>query len=367
VIPAGRFDRIEGFSDGLFVVGKLKPKGSSDYRFDHTFGYANEKGELVIDYKFVEAHPFSEGLAKASVGTSYEDATWGYIDKKGNWVIPPQFGYAENFQEGLAYTYLKSKTATAGEVPLTKPKFIDKAGKTVIETEIPGMLTNEVGYFKNGLTPTVQNGRVGFIDRTGKTAVPFRYDGIFGIGPSMYQENFKDGITRTAKGDYEFYIDTQGNEYRMPAPMALVNAPSGLKMRQKPDAKATIVLSIDNKSEVEILETTSQKETIEQKTANWLKVKYGNQEGYVFGGFLLKGYRAIAPSGLSVRTTPATTGNKVGSVDINEMVYLLEKTTQQATIEGKTAHWLKVRYQSFNQEGRVWLEGYVFGGFVEAP
>ncbi|MCY6371691.1 WG repeat-containing protein [Clostridium ganghwense] len=61
------------FSEGLAAVA------SSDY----TIAYINKEAKVVIPYRFRDAWPFSQGLARISTSNSTANST-AYIDKKGN-------------------------------------------------------------------------------------------------------------------------------------------------------------------------------------------------------------------------------------------------------------------------------------------
>lgn len=82
------------YSNGLVPVGYGKNMADPDW----AWGYANEKGEVVIKPKFQMAFPFSEGLAAVR---NY-DGKWGYINTEGKYVIEPKFRMTYGFSSGLA-------------------------------------------------------------------------------------------------------------------------------------------------------------------------------------------------------------------------------------------------------------------------
>ena len=75
-------------------------------------GYANLKGEIVIQPQFSAAHPFHgsraaycEGCALVPAGehTSWQGGKWGFIDRNGNIVIPAQYDrIIDDFRAGYA-------------------------------------------------------------------------------------------------------------------------------------------------------------------------------------------------------------------------------------------------------------------------
>lgn len=85
-----------------------------------TYGYINEKGDVVIPLSYDDAGYFHEGLAYVQ-----DNGKYGYIDKKGDVAIALTFDDAYPFSEhGLALIELGDKF-----------KVIDKKGKIVIDSE----------------------------------------------------------------------------------------------------------------------------------------------------------------------------------------------------------------------------------------
>ncbi len=64
------------------------------------YGFIDANGTPVVDAKFDEAFPFSEGLAAAREKAFPKN--WGFIDGDGQWIIKPQYGHVDSFHEGLA-------------------------------------------------------------------------------------------------------------------------------------------------------------------------------------------------------------------------------------------------------------------------
>lgn len=63
------------------------------------WGYIDPGGKLVIEAGFLQARPFSEGLAAVKDGVGRA----GYLKRDGQWAIPPAyFEEAEDFREGRA-------------------------------------------------------------------------------------------------------------------------------------------------------------------------------------------------------------------------------------------------------------------------
>ncbi len=189
VVIEARFDDAEAFRDGVARVGMATLRGrllgriadvgvECDYRFiDRTgkvvpeptpeqgatgepgelipfrkgdaAGYRNAEGEVVIQPRFQTASAFSEGLACVSEG-----GLFGYIDPRGEWVIAPRFRHANDFSDGLAGVSL-------GEHGWG---FVDRTGREAI----PGRFAWVYGAFRHGVAEVALDGKRGYIDKNGE-------------------------------------------------------------------------------------------------------------------------------------------------------------------------------------------------------
>jgi hypothetical protein len=66
------------------------------------YGYANARGEIMVEPQYAEVEPFSDGLAAVAVRTDAGQLRWGYVDESGTLVIPAQYVYPR-LSDGLAY------------------------------------------------------------------------------------------------------------------------------------------------------------------------------------------------------------------------------------------------------------------------
>lgn len=190
-------------------------------RIDQVY-FVNSEGRMLRlkDYSdFFNANPFSEGLASVNVFNKEAKSElglgewrWGFIDKDGKMVIPPIYYKAGEFREGIAAVqeveiyreraygdYYRTNTRSG------KWGFIDKSGKTVIpfryET-VEGYISYP--YFLEGLALVRYNGKYGFIDKSGNEIIPCKYHSA---------NVFKDGVAKVCT-EYEKwgYIDKTGRE-----------------------------------------------------------------------------------------------------------------------------------------------------------
>jgi len=169
------------------------------------WGYIDSKGKQAIAFQFEQVWHFNEGLAgavKELPKNKEEEAELGFIDRTGKFQIEPRFSTLATlnvfFSEGLMY------------IPDLQA-FIDKTGKTVLK--VPAEIydpilfseglsltrdmnnTDEIlfgyinkqgeliggyqwethGRFWDGLGAVRKNEKWGYIDKTGKIAIPLQY------------------------------------------------------------------------------------------------------------------------------------------------------------------------------------------------
>ena len=72
-------------------------KGHKDLVRDYNketnkFGYKDEKDNLVIEYKFIDAKAFINDYAIVAI-LKNDKKKYGTIDKQGNWIIEPKYDY----------------------------------------------------------------------------------------------------------------------------------------------------------------------------------------------------------------------------------------------------------------------------------
>lgn len=93
-------------SEGMIrTVKNFSDEESGDYLLK--YGFVDDKGNLVVPYKYTDAHDFSGGLA----AVCDDEGKWGFIDKGGNIIIPFKFdGVSWNsFQDGFALVQIGDK------------------------------------------------------------------------------------------------------------------------------------------------------------------------------------------------------------------------------------------------------------------
>ena len=203
-----------GFSDGL--------RGWYDYDSQKSI-FIDKTGKKVFECEG-EAEDFSEGLA--AVGKIYmeseDDFTWltwrtGFIDKTGAEAIPFIFKHAGQFVDGLCWAETENSCG-----------FINREGKFELTGEFKTLILDEdiecgnyplCPTFSEGLAWVCnKEGKFGYIDKTGKVVVPFRYEACYDDDSELYYQqpcyDFHEGLARICDKTTEKYgfIDREGNE-----------------------------------------------------------------------------------------------------------------------------------------------------------
>ena len=227
----------------------------------HDHGYADSSGFM------------DEGIYRLEVvGEDLRKSKWIFIDEHGEIAIPFVYNYAYNFSDGLAFVNLDGRRilidSTGNEVlpcsydmvdwslggPIwagngEKYAMFDSKGNRLTEMEydyigqahcVEPMREHE--YLHNnamdGDGPFIaqKNGKYGLIDKTGKEAVQFEYDFVFGWTEGVFAackngkwghidsagetvthfrydaaEMFSDGLAKVSVNDKWGYVNRQGN------------------------------------------------------------------------------------------------------------------------------------------------------------
>lgn len=92
---------------------------------------------------------------------------------------------------------------------------------------------------------------------------------------------FKDSIFQKLNSDNSPKIEE--NSYN-----GVITSSNGLRMRTDPNENAPVLLTIPSNGKIIIINSDGPTQTIEGSTANWYQVKYKNQIGWVWGGFVIQ-------------------------------------------------------------------------------
>jgi len=139
-------------------------------------GFVDKTGKFIIEPKYRQAAPFSEGKARVAVIVQGEERV-GFIDHTGRFVIPPTFNTDADFTRNSTDFSEELAGVTENLRPtVTKPEkfvYIDRMGEIVLFTDF-----FYAGPFRDGLAVVydVGKGKSGFIDKSGKLVVALQYD-----------------------------------------------------------------------------------------------------------------------------------------------------------------------------------------------
>jgi hypothetical protein len=141
----------EGKTDMDFSIVPVKG-ANGEYQYIDV----SQKGKIVINPQFGQAHIFRDGLAL--VKTSGWDGKYGYIDRNGKYIIAPTYDFAQDFSEGVAWMQMEDQP----------PMLIDTKGKILLQ--IDSLV--EAKPFNNGIAAVAyysEDNIFGmFIDKKGK-------------------------------------------------------------------------------------------------------------------------------------------------------------------------------------------------------
>lgn len=199
-------------------------------KLGNKWGFVDKNQILNIPYQFDSVGYFSEGLALAE-----QNGLWGYIDEQGKFVIKPQFIDAEPFSCGLAKVNssdpkyptvfinkdgrvaFKSKYKnvyrfTYNRAIVKDEKYIlylDRTGKTIIKTKYPyGDL------FYDGIALVWSSNKAEFIDTSGQRIAYFN---------EMGHHSFSEGLASVLGNAKTFYIDKFGNKVKITSRSFYIN------------------------------------------------------------------------------------------------------------------------------------------------
>lgn len=144
------------------------------------YGFIDNNGNTIIDFKFDNARNFANGLAPVKVKDK-----WGFINIKGEFVIPPQYDNAQGFgfeifNKDNAFVMVKYND---DDQIIKKWGIIDKAGNWVLKPKYQSNAFNGLIY-QPEINPyghriiNASSGdapKKGIVDRDDKVIVPAEY------------------------------------------------------------------------------------------------------------------------------------------------------------------------------------------------
>lgn len=188
-------NNVGDFHEGVakISVEQKKDQNTTDKKV-YKFCFINKKGEIIIPCEFDGVSDFSEGFAVAFINKRA-----GFIDIKGDWLVGNVFIDAKPFSEGLAAVEGFNAKGERGW------GFINKNTDVVI-----GPQYSNVSSFSDGLAAVRHtNNPWGYIDQKGKIIIPFQFSPSY--TPGDFSEGYAGVYIRGGEYDVEFaYIDKTG-------------------------------------------------------------------------------------------------------------------------------------------------------------
>lgn len=156
-----------------------------DGLYDAKSGFIDFNGKIILPIEYNIGN-FREGFA-----TIGKDNKYGFIDESKQIVIPLQFDRVWNFFNGTAKAVYHGKNV-----------YIDTKGEILFESDLnPETMTENIGFFYEGMAIKIKNGKYGYVDRSGREVVPLIFDKA---------HEFKNGSALVSKNHIYYFIDKEG-------------------------------------------------------------------------------------------------------------------------------------------------------------
>lgn len=185
-------DNSEFKNDQLFIVRDIRIFNFHSHKF---YGFINNEGSLVVDFRFNLAKEFQDGLSLVYFPGQHK---YGFINVNGVVsYIEKSYSEVNSFSEGLALVY---STIMKEGTLIYAYGFINKQFKETIP-----LIYDEARSFKCGLA-AVKNydlgEKWGFIDKTGKQVIPFIYDQVGDFNDGLAFVKLKNEIEGQKRHQY---------------------------------------------------------------------------------------------------------------------------------------------------------------------
>jgi hypothetical protein len=186
LVVKNEYDAVTPFSEGLSVVNK-----------NDTVFYVNKENMNSFNQFFTDALPFKNGIAAAKHGSK-----WGFINRQGQ-LISGNYDEINELSDNCYVVKLNNKYGA-----------IDHTGQVLIEPRF-----QKLGDFKNGFAYYIENGKYGFVSKSGFIHQP-QFEWI---------SDFSEHNVAIFKQDNLFgLVNTNGNIILSPTAELIVKAPKNI-------------------------------------------------------------------------------------------------------------------------------------------
>ena len=180
------------------------------------WGFSDEKGNIVIDCNYEKVEFFKNGLANVydkcrtihphgeDVAFSFIDCKQGVINAQGKLLIPIEYTYISEFSKnGIAKAYLDGIGYNYyGQYNNGKVGYIDKTGKIIMP-----FIYKEARFLRLGYSILYLDNKVGLLNQDGKIVIPVLYDEIKATDKYYYYKDIPPwAVIQIRKGNkWGFY------------------------------------------------------------------------------------------------------------------------------------------------------------------
>ena len=217
VIPA-KFSIAGDFKNGIALVdlenyidktGKVLTGNELEFQDkivifsqDEKMGLRHLNGKVVVPCNYDVIQNFSDGMAAVCKGH-----LWGYVDPLGTFIIPCSYHSSNYYDNGVVDDWGEygapdeANDFHEGLVMVMKNRmagFLNKQGKTVIP-----FVYKRAKDFSEGLAAVKTSQKWGFVDKEGNNVIPCQYDTV---------ASFKEGLVAAVKNGKCGYINASGQE-----------------------------------------------------------------------------------------------------------------------------------------------------------
>ena len=217
VIPA-KFSIAGDFKNGIALVdlenyidktGKVLTGNELEFQDkivifsqDEKMGLRHLNGKVVVPCNYDVIQNFSDGMAAVCKGH-----LWGYVDPLETFVIPCSYHSSNYYDNGVMDDWGEygapdeANDFHEGLVMVMRNRmagFLNKQGKTVIP-----FVYKRAKDFSEGLAAVKTSQKWGFVDKEGNNVIPCQYDTV---------ASFKEGLVAAVKNGKCGYINASGQE-----------------------------------------------------------------------------------------------------------------------------------------------------------
>lgn len=187
---AGFLENSDASKDYMIAIKKDGKWGFVGLQKEDAKKFLNvDTNKVLIDFHYLEAGKFADGLAPVKANVKGLGTYWGYIDRTNKMVIPARYVEATNMKDRLGEV-----RDQAGAMAI-----VDSIGTVVFKNP----LESKFKFHEELALMQKSNGKWGYVNRSGKFQIKARY---------VYAEDFSEGlaVVQPATSAKKGFIDLRG-------------------------------------------------------------------------------------------------------------------------------------------------------------